>query len=146
MEDIINDIYYFQEDKKSEAVKFILILTSSVKWIRKFEFSERIFLINEQGENYILDNIDKIKKMIKLILNNKPGSVNDRWAYVYVNLLDFTFFKNKPNFKNKNFLKACYDNLLFESKILLKSRNDFKKYKINKNIEGISDGYKIFFK
>ncbi|MCK4540445.1 hypothetical protein KAU09_04815 [Candidatus Parcubacteria bacterium] len=151
-DDIINEVYRFDPENKKELTKFILVIITIVKWIKKFEFNGHVYLINYQSEEFIFDSIDKIKQLIKQVYENMPDLVENKWEYVYDNLKMFEFFQKNPNFLRKDFVRSCYDNYLFESEIVIRKNDDLKKYKIEdikqseEKTKGVPNEYEIFFK
>lgn len=146
---VIDDYYLTTEKNKINAIKFLLLTLLSVRTVVEFELSGVRFLINSLYEEDIIKSIDKIKDLIKEINSNAPDSIDNKWEYVLGNLKLYDFFENNRWSLNDVFLRACYDNYLFESQIVRYKTESLKKYKTisNKSIKmsGVPDEYKIFF-
>ena len=150
LEKFVTNIYSVNKKNKSMAIKYLLLITSIIKWIKEFEFSKSRYLINTYNEKIIFDYIDKIKSLIKKSYSGMPDLIEDKWDYIYENLKKYEFFQDKQYLLNKNFIKNCHDNYLFESEITIHKNENLKKYDIKttkiKNTEGIPEEYEIFFK
>lgn len=146
---VINDYYLTTEKTKINAIKFLLLTLLPIKTVVEFELSGVRFLINSLYEGDIIKSIDKIKDLIKEINSNAPDSIDNKWEYILGNLKLYDFFENNKWALNDVFLRACYDNYLFESQIVRYKTESLKKYKTisNKSIKmsGVPDEYKIFF-
>lgn len=146
---VINDYYLTTEKTKINAIKFLLLTLLPIKTVVEFELSGVRFLINSLYEGDIIKSIDKIKDLIKEINFNASDSIDNKWEYILGNLKLYDFFENNKWALNDVFLRACYDNYLFESQIVRYKTESLKKYKTisNKSIKmsGVPDEYKIFF-
>lgn len=151
IESFIDEIYIYNKKDRTNIIKFIFMIVSLVSWIKEFELSGRKYFINNQNEKIVLDYIDQIKYLIEKSSDGMPDLVEDKWDYILRNLEMYEFFQEKKYLFNKNFLRACYDNYLFESEITIFKNENSKKYDIKKakfkyKIDGVPDEYKIFFK
>lgn len=146
----IKDFYNFSIENKNDLIKFILVICSNVKWIKKFEFNNKIYLINYQNEDLVLAKIDKVKKSIKGLYENMPDMIENKWDYIYNNLKMFEYLQNDPELFHEDFLRDCYDNFLFESEVIVFKNDNIKKYNITNDKKektlGVPNEYEVFFK
>ena len=144
-------IYLAKKENEAALLKFLFAIMSIVHWIKVFEFSGNKFFINVNEEDKVLEHIDSIKQLIKKIVDKIPDSIEDKWIYIYKNLMLDDYFQKYPNLLNEDFLRSCFDNYLFEKEIIVFRNENIKKYtlkltKKEKKINGVPDEYKVFFK
>lgn len=151
VDDFVKTIYFFNENDEPTAIKFILVITSLVPWIKEFNFSDRRYFINNYDENKILEYIDQVKILIKKIDSAMPDLVADKWSHILNNLKMYEYIQNKNHLLNEKFLRSCYDNYLFESQIITYKHQSLKRFvqlenKNNDKTKGVPSEYNIFFK
>lgn len=146
----LNEYFVFSEEDEPILLKLILVMLLSIKWIKEFDFAGIKFFINTLNEKKIFEQIDHIKLLIEKIDSAMPDMVENRWEYILNNLKLYEFFQERKHLLNDEFLRACYDNYLFESEIVVYRTESLKKYRntVNKELvktSGIPDEYKVFF-
>jgi len=144
-------IYLAKKENEAALLKFLFAIISIVRWIKVFEFSGNKFFINVVEEDRVLKHIDSIKQLIKKNVDKIPDSIEDKWEYIYKNLMLDDYFQEYPSLLNEDFLRSCFDNYLFEKEIIVFRNENIKKYtlkltKKEKKINGVPDEYKVFFK
>lgn len=145
----LKEIFIFKKHNEALVFKFLFIVSIILRWVKQFELAGVKFLINIHTEGKILQNIDSIKKIIDKIEKTMPDSIGDKWQYIYNNLGFDDFFQDKKYLLNEDFLRACYDNHLFEGEFILYRRENLKRYNLtNSNkqkISGVPKEYQTFF-
>jgi|GEM_PF-3289812 len=149
LDSIVNEIFILDETEKALSKKFILVIFSFLVWIKNFELSGQSFLICSYNESVVLDYIDNIKILIRKIVRNKGDEINN-WEGIKNELIQSNYFFDKKFLLDKAFLRACYDNYLLESVIVIHKQERKEKYskknkKANLKIDGVPDEYNIFF-
>ncbi len=146
----LNEFFIFNKEDESLLRRLILVIMLSVKWIKEFDFSGYKFFINSSNEKKVIEQIDHIKLLIGKIEAAMPDMILDRWQYVLNNLKLYEFFQDKKHLLDDAFLRACYDNFLFESEIVVYKTEVLKKYKSyndadQEQVEGVPNEYNVFF-
>jgi len=146
----LNEYFIFDKEKEAILLKFLLVIILSIKWIKEFDFVGNKFFINIHDEKRVFDQIDHIKLLIEKISSAMPDLVENKWEYIWNNLKLYEFFSDKKHLLNEDFLRACYDNFLFESEIIVYKTDSLKKYRSSASKEisktsGIPEEYKVFF-
>jgi len=152
LDKIINNYFIYEnENDKRNLDKFLIMLLTLLIWVKNFELSNKNFFINLKKEQDIIKCIDEIKSIIKKIASTIPESLLDKWSYIRVQLKEDDYFIDKKYLIDDVFLRACYDNYIFEDDIIVYRRENYKKYEPkedngNEIIIGVPDQYKAFFK
>jgi len=154
-ESLIDEFFIVNSKYKKDSIRFLLAILSIITWIEEFEISQRRFLINTYDKNNIFREIDKIKISFKKNKSTIPNYIlpRNRKIFLLEKIKSDNYSKNDKNslFLNDNFVKSCYDNYLFESKIIIYEKETFEKYnrphlRRSKKIKGVPEEYNIFFR
>ena len=150
VKDFSQNIFVQKNNGQMGLLKFLTMISTQIKWIKILILSSEYFWINKYKEDEILNYIDEVKKIIKSISNQLPDHIENKWEYIFKALKLNKYFEDKIHLLGETFLRACYDNYLFESEIVFYKREDLKKYKsIEKKpkipVIGVPSEYKTFF-
>jgi hypothetical protein len=138
-------------EQENLMIGYFLFIMSCVKWVKEFILSNKIFFINSSNENYVFKQIDYIKDLIEKIDKAMPDLIDDKWEYIFNNLQLYEYFLDKKHLLNEEFLRACYDNYLFESEIVIYKNNTSKKFNTieernnGSQTNGVPREYNVFF-
>ncbi len=149
---IIKDFFIYSSSADEKNLeKYLIMIFSILPWVKQFELSGLVCLININKEKEMLESIDRIKSIIKQIDSLIPDTISDKWPFIYDRLRTNEYFNGKRYLLEDDFLRACYDNYLFEEEFIIYKKEGFKKYKLKgildkENTRCVPNQYSIFFK